>query len=156
MWRMLAACLLLLSGCSASTSASGSAGSAPAKPAVVKPTVVAVGDISYPSQLRVGRPGKIGLTLRNSGEMLPKEITVQFSAGYFDGLIVQSTTPPKPRESGLNGGRFFRWDGVAPGEEQAYEFNLVGKTAGEYPFTISLYADSQVIKQAKGKTVVLP
>lgn len=154
-WRIVGVALagsLIVAGCASG----GNSGQANVAPPPDRPKFSAVGDITYPAQLRVGRPGKIALTLRNDGTVTPKDVTIQFSAGYFDGLILQSTEPAKPNESSTGGGRFFRFAGLEPGAEQAYQLNLVAKAAGEYPFTISLYADQQVIKQSKGKTVVLP
>lgn len=118
--------------------------------------VASVGEISFTNQLRVGAPGVIRFTLRNDGDTTPKEVRANLDAGLFDGLIFESATPARPRESNILGRRSFRWDGLAPGEEQAYELRLVGKTAGEYRFNIFLLADEQEVRTGSGRIVVLP
>jgi hypothetical protein len=149
----LLALLLLLVACGSPSTNRSTAASAPPSGS---PALVVVGQPTFPAQTRVNRESALKVTLRNEGNAVAKGVTIQFKEGYFDGFILQKSEPAYVKDSGPKGTRFLSYPDLGPGEEQDYVLDLVAKTAGEYPTTLTISDGKSTVKQFSLKSVVLP
>lgn len=123
------------------------------------PHIALVEGPTFAARALVGAPNVLRVVLRNSGEHTPSEIKFQFSSNLFDGYVLDRITPSVTNDSVSSGRRYLRFAGIAPGEQREYTFSMRAKTAGEYPFYLSLYAGAaqqQVIAQYTIKNVIVP
>jgi hypothetical protein len=56
----------------------------------------------------------------------------------------------------MMGLRSIEWEGLAPGESRQYVLNLVGKTAGEYRYSVLVTTGNRTVQNFSGRVVVLP
>jgi hypothetical protein len=131
----------------------------PPAPTQVRESLTVTEGPTFSSRLYVGSNGQIALTVQNDGIVSTKEVWLQFDEKLFDGLILLDTTPAFEKDQSNFGDRFLHYPGLAPGEAQHYQIRMVAKTAGEYPFKISVSdpgSSSSTMRTYSGRIVVLP
>ena len=143
LWFLIVASLLVLTACMA-----------PRPPS----TVVQVGNMTYPSQMKVGGTNTIKLTLENKGSRTPNEIIVSVNHEFWDGFNLNSTEPPLTRQSQPGEGvmRNLRFPGLPPGQTQEYQISITAKKAGEYRLSGGIKADLEDVSPFSGRSVVNP